>query len=146
MFNLLIMSTMQYWWIKMNISSSTSADICSKCRVVDVPGTPSLIQIKADNDDNDEVTLKCVGSFVRSKPSRLAPRLQTIWIVDGQPANHSSSASTITVAPNSGLTYICITRELGSRLHSLPSNRLLMLTALHPSSCDACKLGAVLAF
>jgi len=108
------------------------------CCAVDVPGTPSLLQLEADNDD--QVTLTCLASATRSKPSELAPELQYVWIVDDQPLNETTSnVSSIAVARDSGLAYRCMTREIGSRLHSLPSNELLMLTRLLRSSCDTCK-------
>ena len=129
-----------------------SGFVC-KCCVLDVPGTPSLLQLEADDgavvaagdgggdDDDDVVTLTCRASAINSKPSQLAPRLQYQWIVDDQPLNETdlSNVSSISVARDSGLSYSCRTRELGSHLQSLPSNRLLMLPRLRRSTSDTCK-------
>jgi len=117
---------------------------------VDVPGTPSLLQIKADNaaaNDHDHdashIQMKCFASTTTSKPSRLAPVLQYLWVVDGQPLHETDSNTTsIAVARDSRLSYRCMTREAGSRLQSLPSNEMKMLPDQQRSSCDACEFTA----
>jgi len=105
---------------------------------LDVPGIPSLLQFEVDDDS--EVELVCFGSSATSKPSQLAPVLQYLWIVDGQPLNKTDiNATSIVVSRRSGLSYRCITHETGSRLQSLPSNRLLMLPDTQQSSCNTCE-------
>jgi len=135
----------------MKLNYVTVTCFVCKCCVLDVPGTPSLLQLEADDgaavaggggdDDDDVVTLTCRASAINSKPSQLAPRLQYQWIVDDQPLNETdlSNVSSISVARDSGLSYSCRTRELGSHLQSLPSNRLLMLPRLRRSTSDTCK-------
>jgi len=106
---------------------------------LDVPGTPSLLRAD-DAGDNDRVQLMCTGSNTQSKPSELAPVLQYMWMVDGQPMNTTGVNDTsVVVARNSGLSYRCMTHEAGSRLQSLPSNELLMLPDSQRSICNVCE-------
>ena len=108
---------------------------------LDVPDTPSLLQFKSDDaDDHDVVQLVCRASTVKSKPSQLAPVVQYLWMIDGQPLNETSvNTTTIVVARDSGLSYTCITREAGSHLQSLPSNELLKLPDPQRSFCNVCE-------
>jgi len=109
---------------------------------VDVPGTPSLLQVPVDDADDDQVQLVCRASITRSKPSQLAPDLQYLWIVDGQPVNDTDVNATNIIFVSRvavAATYECITREAGSRLHSMPSNQLLIFSEPQLSSCSTCE-------